>query len=397
MDQPSGSLLRPEDFGPLTSAKRGLSLRTRLNRAGERLIDGVKDRWQRPGFRRGSQYALVALVLAGLVAAYLSLRPRSVPDYLNDDLDDVLDYTLLSADFNKLPLRERLSLMKNLIERFKGMDGGDSALMAAFAAGLSKTALEQARENMERLAVDLWDDAASRYKDVPVADRKAYLDNTFLEFSKLMEETAGIKGDESDAERLAEAKQDAQRDMQRAPDPKAMTSAGVNPLVKLMQDRGQKVSSPEQRGRMAKFSRDMVRHLRGQNIDTGEPDGSSPAAPGSRAGGSGGPGGKPPIRPGGKDPAKANRPNDGEKQPDKETVPEDKERAKEREQLEEERRQKERREQQERQRERRPVPVGPGPEAPRPASPDPSSPDPVSPSPDSPASPPEQSPAQEPK
>jgi len=341
MNQPSGGLLRPEDFGPLNSGRRGPSLRTKLNRAGERLIDGCKDRWQKPGFRRKSRYALVALLLAGAVAAYLSLRPRAVPDYLNDDLEDILDYTMLSADFNKLPLRERLRLMKDLIERFKGMDGGDSALLAAFAAGLSKTALEQARENMERLAVDLWDDAASRYKDVPVADRKAYLDNTFLEFSKLMEETAGINRDKSDGDRLAEAKKNAQRDMQRAPDPKAMTSAGVNPLVRLMQDRGQKVSSPEQRGRMAKFSRDMVRHLRGQNVDTGEPDGSAPAAP---APGAAGPGGRPPVRPGGTDPAKANKPGEGEKQPGKEALPEDKERAREREQLEEERRQKERRE-----------------------------------------------------
>jgi len=266
-------------FGKVTSP----TLRERLNDGAQAAASSVADRagalWQRPGSRRGTKVCLAVLLLASAAALFWAVLPRSAPDYLNDDLEDVLDYTLLTEDFNKLALADRLRLMKQLIERFKGMDGGDSALLAAFAAGLSRTALEQARLNMERLAVDLWDDYSSRYRNIPVKDRQAFLDDSFLEFSKLMEETAGISRERSDSDRLADAKKQAARDTERAPEPGAMTPERVAPLLKMMQDRGQQVSSPEQRGRMAKFSRDMVRHLRGQDVDSGAPKSGGPVTP----------------------------------------------------------------------------------------------------------------------
>jgi len=345
MNMPSGGLIRPEDFGPLISGRRrGPSIRTRINRLGDKVVDKWKDNWQRPGFRRGAKVSLVVLLLCAVIGAFFALRPRQAPDYLIDDLDDVLDYTLLTADFNKLPLNDRVRLMKQLIERFKIMDGGDSAVLAAFAAGLSRTAMEQARENMEKLTVDLWDDYATQYKEVPVKDREAYLDTAFLEFSKLMEDTAGVQRDKPDSERIADARKQAKRDVERAPEPGPMSAASTAPLMKLIQDRGQKVSSPEQRGRMGKFSRDMVRHLRDQDIDSGNPKGS------------GAPAAKAPIRPGattpgspGTDtnsPAKPSDPNapggDAKKDPSKETDAEKEAKAKEKERLEKERLEKER-------------------------------------------------------
>lgn len=289
--------MTPDEY--LEAMRRGAtkpSVRGRLNAWGDKVLGELKERWNSPGFQKKFRFAVIGLVIASLIAAFLILRPRSKPDYLNDDLDDVLDYTLLTPDFNKLPLNERLALMKQLIERFKGMDGGDSALMAAFAAGLSKTALEQARQNMERLAVDLWDDFADRYTKVGKGDREAYLDNAFLEFTKLMEDTAGMTREKSDQDRMAEAKRQAQRDIERAPEPRMMTRDRAAPFLRLMQDRGQQVSSPEQRGRMAKFGRDMTRRLRGQDIDTGQPKTDpapgSPAAGGDQAPGTEGDAGK---------------------------------------------------------------------------------------------------------
>ena len=352
MNMPTGGLIRPEDFGPLISGRRrGPSVRTRINRLGDTVIDKWKDNWQRPGFRRGAKVSLVVVLLCAAIGAFLALRPRHAPDYLVDDLDDVLDYTLLTADFSKLPLNDRVRLMKQLIERFKIMDGGDSAVLAAFAAGLSKTALEQARQNMEKLTVDLWDDYATQYKDVPVKEREAYLDTAFLEFSKLMEETAGIQRDKPDSERIADARKQAKRDVERAPEPGPMSSATTAPLMKLIQDRGQQVSSPEQRGRMGKFSRDMVRHLRDQNIDTGNPKGdASPAAkapirPGSPAAGSDA---KPRAKP-----ANPNEPaTDGQTEASKETDAEKAAKAKERERLKNERLERERLEKERLERER---------------------------------------------
>lgn len=245
------------------------------------LIEAGKDKlagaWANKRVRRSAIALLALAIVGGSVGAYFALRDRATPDYLADDLDDVLDYTLLSGDFNKLPLDQRMKLMKDMIARLKGMGSGDSAMMAAFAAGLSGKAMEQARENMEILAVDLWDDFAVKYRDVPKDDRESYLDASFLEFSRLMEDVSGFSDKRSEADRLADTKKQARRDMQRGPAPGAMQPDRANGLMKIVQDRGQKVSSPEQRGRMGKFTRDMARNLRGQDIDSGQTKDAPPA------------------------------------------------------------------------------------------------------------------------
>src|SRR5262245_35712609 len=86
------------------------------------------------------------VVLAGVTVGIASLWPRATPDYLEDDMDDVLDYTLLSEEFNNLPVQRRLELIKDLVQRLKTLSADDSAVMAAFAA----TIREQMRRQMER-------------------------------------------------------------------------------------------------------------------------------------------------------------------------------------------------------------------------------------------------------
>src|SRR5262245_2577613 len=51
---------------------------------------------------------LAVLLLSGSLAAYLLLRPVPQPDYAADPMDDVLNYTLLTDEFNKLPVDKRL-------------------------------------------------------------------------------------------------------------------------------------------------------------------------------------------------------------------------------------------------------------------------------------------------
>lgn len=234
--------------------------------------DTFARQWSRRPVRRATLAGALVVLLGGSAVTAWALMPRRVPDPLVDDLEDVLDFALLTEDFNRLPLAQRLALIKGLVERLKGMSGQDSALMAAFAAGIMGPAREQLRVNAERLAVDLWDDYARRYQDVGSADRAAFLDGAFIEFTKQMEDIAGVSDEKPDSQRLADGERQAQRDAQRAREQDSgLTDRRVNGFFGFMHERGSKVANPEQRGRMARFSRDMTRHLRGQDLDTGQP------------------------------------------------------------------------------------------------------------------------------
>src|ERR1043165_1788806 len=104
----------------------------------------------------GARIGAAAGAMAIGVGAYFAFRPVPMPDYATDNLDDVLGYTLLTDEFNKLPIKKRLELIAALVGRLKDMSAGDSVLMASFAAGIAGAAREQMMENASRLAVDVW-------------------------------------------------------------------------------------------------------------------------------------------------------------------------------------------------------------------------------------------------
>src|SRR4029078_10872165 len=139
---------------------------------------------------------IVFVVLAAV--AYLVFRARPQPDSRKDSLRKVFTYTLLTDEFNKLPIEKRLELIGQLVQRMRSMSSGDSALMAAFAAGIAGKARAQIEENASRLAIDLWDKYAQQYATVGAADRAAFLDNTFLNFIRTMEAVSGEASNKSD-------------------------------------------------------------------------------------------------------------------------------------------------------------------------------------------------------
>ncbi len=237
------------------------------------IADGAGELWRRKWLRRAVVSALVVMVSAGGAFAYVQLRPRAVPDVFADDLADVLDYTLLTDEFNKLPVDERLALIKRLIERLKSMDSNDSALVAGFAAGIGGKARAQLQKNSEKLMVDIWDKFAIQYSQVKPEDREAFLDQSFVDMTKMFEDVAGVSVPIKDEQRVDEARKQAKRDEERM---KGASSRPVNAeraagFMGFMNDRGQKLTNAEQRGRMAGFSRDMTRRLRGQDVRTGKP------------------------------------------------------------------------------------------------------------------------------
>ncbi len=229
------------------------------------------DRWagmpeKRRILRRRALIAgpVAAVVLS--VGAWLLLRPVPRPDYERDNLRRVFTYTLLTDEFNNLPVEERLELLGIIVRRVKEMSAGDSALVAAFAAGIAGAAREQLEENASRLAIDTWSMYAKDYAEVKPEDREAFLDHVVVEFSRLGEALSGETSDATDAERLAEAREQAARDVEMMRSGRGPSSRFIARAFRVMNhDVGGHASGAE-RSRGALMMRDMVRRVRGQAL-----------------------------------------------------------------------------------------------------------------------------------
>ena len=168
---------------------------------------------------RAKRVAMVAgglLLIGGGVGAYFAFREKPQPDYLSSDIDEILDYTILSDEFNNLPIKKRMELLGQLVARLKKLDSGDSEMLAAFAAGIKGSIRRQLEENVSRLAIDAWDEKAAAYeklgKDMPPEERAKFLEGTYVDFEKMMEAVGGRVRDIPDEERLARAKKNGKRD-----------------------------------------------------------------------------------------------------------------------------------------------------------------------------------------
>ncbi|MDX2130734.1 MAG: hypothetical protein SFY69_01620 [Planctomycetota bacterium] len=258
-----------------------------LDRANARLVTALLDArdrarlwWRertrteddrRRTIRRLGAFGAGAALLLG-VGLYFVLRPTPRPDYLNDPLDDVFNYTLLTDDFNSLPVEQRLALIGQLVQRLKGMDAGDNVLLASFAAGIAGAARDQIEENASRLVLDVWDRHAAGYEDVPLEERELYLESAFIDMAETIEAITGQVRDVSDAERINEVRRQAARDRENlregnnVPPPEA-----IGRMAAFMNSRVGGHANPAQRARGTQMLRDMTRHFRGQDISTGRP------------------------------------------------------------------------------------------------------------------------------
>ncbi len=268
-------ILKPEDFRGTTLSGLRLPPKKYREPLGTTLAR-CRDQagaWtgQRPWFKRAGLSALIVLVCAGSAMAYVSTRPRAVPDVFDADLADVLDYTLVSEDFNRLPIDERLRLLRELMKKIRGMDSGDSALMAAFAEGITGKARAQLQRNAEKLAIDVWDKFALEYAKMAPDARGGYMDQAAVEMARLMRELGGDAADPADDDKmLKQMKEQAKRDEQRMPPAGGPIDRNrVAPFMNFVDQVGQRGTSPAQRDRMAEFGRDMTRHLRGYGTPGG--------------------------------------------------------------------------------------------------------------------------------
>ncbi len=204
----------------------------------------------------------------GIVWAALALMPVPKPDYETGAIDDVLGYTLLTTEFGRLPLDERIDLIGQVVKRIESMDAKEGTLMAAFAAGIAGEARQQLEENAAGVMIDIWDEFAPGYQRLTdPAEREAYLARATADMIRLFERMDGDPTTKSDDELLADAREQARRDTERFTDPtRGPSTAGLARLANFMNREVADRASPQQRARIARISRDMTRYLRGESL-----------------------------------------------------------------------------------------------------------------------------------
>lgn len=223
----------------------------------------MRDPARRPGMVRRLRITGGVAAVALAVGGYFAFRPVPEPDYLTDPLNDVFDYTLLTDEFNNLPVERRLELISKLVQRLQNMSSGDSALLSAFAAGIAGSARAQIEKNISILVVDAWDKYALDYTKVDPKSRGEFFERTMLDMMKTMEAVSGRPREISDEKRLAEVRAQVKRDKAVMNDPnRAPDAKSLGGMLGLMDSNMGGRSSPAQRARGAQLMRDITEHFR---------------------------------------------------------------------------------------------------------------------------------------
>lgn len=215
--------------------------------------------------RLAGRVGLAAVVVGALVGGYLAIRERPQPDVFVDPFDDVLDYTLLSEEFNRLSTQKRLEIITDLVKRFRSMDGSESVLVAAFAAGIQGEARKQLERNMSRLVLDVVDEGASAYDKASPEDKERVLDESYVRLVRTVEALDGEPTSKTDEEILEDGTKEAERGAEwaRNTDRDRLGRQTGRMLLSVNDTIGQQ-ASPQQRGRMTVLMRDMTRRFRGE-------------------------------------------------------------------------------------------------------------------------------------
>lgn len=239
-----------------------------------RLSDDLRDRFLGTEERR-RRAARVAALAGGascvglIIGGWLWLRPVPTPDYSAADISTIMDFTVLTDEFNRLPIDRRVELLIQLRERLSGMSAQESVLLASFAAGIQKQARQQLEENVSRVMIDLWDKYAVEYQMIAPEDRGAYLDRTVVEFARTMERIAGVEPSATDQEILTEARAQAKRDQEALRRGDGPPSFVLGRAFGVMRNNIGGHASPQQRARAQLLIRDMTRRLRDQDVARG--------------------------------------------------------------------------------------------------------------------------------
>lgn len=248
----------------------------RFDEAMRRRVRGV---WKNPRRRNTALALLAVLVIGGAVGAYFIFRPVPKPDFNTANIDVLFNYTLLTEEFNSLPIEERIELLAQLVERLKSIDGDQSLLMALFAAKIQGEVRRQFERNASLLAVDLFDSYADDFNDnAPPEDKDAFVEGKFIEFQKTLEKIGGFEREISDEDRLIEARKQSKRDLEFAQSGRMPLENTVRMLSFVNQGVGREATG-HQKIRINGFITQMVRTLREGEVPPEEPKPQPPSGP----------------------------------------------------------------------------------------------------------------------
>ena len=212
--------------------------------------------------KRFSAAALVLLVGGAGAIVWSQMRVQPPPDYETARLDVLFEYTLLTDDFNRLSVEERLELIGQLIDRLKAMGSSDSLMLAMFASTIMGEMRAQLEENISRLAIDVADKFALEYDpNVPEVEKQQYLEDVFVDMQRLFAVVDADLATKDREEMLDEGRRQAQRDLDRFN--KGKVGAGeVMRVFDVMNNKVGSHMSGHQRVRVQTMFRDMTEMLR---------------------------------------------------------------------------------------------------------------------------------------
>ena len=236
----------------------------------DRADETLSDLWENR--RRELKLGAIGLVVAGALAGgaywWLEVRFRPPPSIFDSPVDDVLGYFALD-DFSKLPVEERIRFLMELADRFRAGDQAESALMAAFLAGLSGPAREQATQNARVLAKDILAQGAADYFKVAEKDRGKYIDDWMVRWLKTGERIAtGKDSEKPDDERLEDIRREGDRGRERAAERPAdrmpsLTEDGAMRFLDFWASDVEKASTPVEPGQIVRFLGDVRKRFGG--------------------------------------------------------------------------------------------------------------------------------------
>lgn len=238
--------------------------------ARERADAVILEAWERR--RREIVAVCGAISVCGALVAgaywWFEVRFREPPSIFDSPVDDVLGYFALD-DFSQLPIEERIRFLRELSDRFRGMSQADSATMAAFLAGLSGPAREQATQNARVLAKDVLAQGADEYFRIPERDRGKYIDEWLVRWIKTGERIAtGKESERTDEEMLADIREQGERGRERAAERPAdrmpsLTEGGAMRFLDFWASDVEKASSPREQGQIVRFLGDVRKRFGG--------------------------------------------------------------------------------------------------------------------------------------
>lgn len=237
------------------------SLRQRLNALQQRSVERFNAAWARPASRYATMGVTSVAALGLGLGIYLAIRPVPKPDYEQADMGRIFNYTLLTEEFNRLPVEERIELISQLYGRVRGMSSSESVLMAQFFAGIAGEAREQLERNAGKLLVDATDLVAKDYAAIPPEDRENYLNDAYVRLVRLTAPFDSSIERRTDEELLERGKRDAKRN-DEAMGSGEVSAEQASGLLVFMNNQTQKSATPAQQQRLSLFMRDLTRHLR---------------------------------------------------------------------------------------------------------------------------------------